>query len=236
MTHRLLHFGAPLATLLLLAGMSTADKLRIDPHEADAFHARAAEAIARMPISFGPRGEGWIKSGKDIPLAADAAGLLKPNAYLHRLYMSLAGRRSAELLLVQCRDTRDMQGHYPPICYPSGGCSITKGKSQTWKAGPLEIPGTEYVVTWPGPDNMSRTIRNFFVLPNGKMVRDMESVGAAAKDYQELVFGVTQIQILFEASVGEVERDRIFAELIGPNAGLIDTLRSGIPKQAEGMK
>ena len=233
MTRRFAHLAAPLATLLLLAGMSTADKLRIDPHEADAFHAQSAAAVARMPKILGSGARSWILNGKDIPLPDDAAGMLKPNAYLHRIYENLSTRRHAEILLVQCQDTRDMQGHYPPICYPSSGCSIDRGKPQSWRAGALSVAGTEYVVTWPRPDGSSSTIRNFFVLPSGKIVRDMDSVIAAAKDYRELVYGVTQIQILFDASVGEAERDEIFAELIGPNQGLIATLRDGLMKEGK---
>jgi hypothetical protein len=225
MFRSLIHLAAPFATALLLMGMSTADKLRIDPHEADAFHAKAALAIEKMPKILGSGSNSWYLNGKDIPLPTDAAGLLKPNAYLHRIYVN-PDHRHAEMLLVQCRDTRDMQGHYPPICYPSAGCSIDKGKPQTWLAGALSVTGTEYVIVW--PDKTNTTVRNFFVLPNGRIVRDMDSVIAAAKDYRELVYGVTQIQILFDASVGEAERDEIFAGLIGPNQDLIATLRKGI--------
>ena len=70
-------------------------------------------------------------------------------------------------------------------------------------------------------------IRNFFVLPNGRIVRDMDSVIAAAKDYRELVYGVAQIQLLFDASVGGAERDQIFAQWIGSNQDLITSLRDG---------
>ncbi len=220
-----IQFGAPLVTLLLLAGMTTADKLRIDPHESDGYHSRAAVAIAKVPKVFGTSNQTWFQTGKDILLPDDAAGMLKPNAYLHRLYMNPSTGRRVEILLVQCRDTRDMQGHYPPICYPSSGCSIDHGITQTWQAGSLSITGVEYVVT--RPNSQILIIRNFFVLPNGKIVRDMDSVVAAAKDYRELVYGVAQIQLLFDASVGEVERNQIFAQMMGSNQDLLGSLRSG---------
>ena len=89
----------------------------------------------------------------------------------------------------------------------------------------MSVDGTEYVITRPSGERT--TIRNFFILPNGKIVRDMESVNAAAKDYRELVYGVAQVQLLFDASVGGAERDQIFAELIGANADLVATLRKG---------
>lgn len=220
-------YAAPLATLLLLVGMTTGDKLRIDPHESDGYHANAAVAIGRVPKAFGSSNRTWYQTGKDILLPDDAAGMLKPNAYLHRIYMNPSTGRRVEVLLVQCRDTRDMQGHYPPICYPSSGCSIDRGVTQTWQAGALSLTGVEYVVT--RPNNQQLIIRNFFVLPNGKIVRDMESVVAAAKDYRELVYGVAQIQLLFDASVGGAERDQIFAQWIGSNQDMIAALRSGNP-------
>ena len=52
----------------------------------------------------------------------------------------------------------------------------------------------------------------------------MESVNAAAKDYRELAYGVAQIQVLFDASVGEAQRDAAFNGLIGANRRLIDGL------------
>ena len=70
-----------------------------------------------------------------------------------------------------------MQGHYPPICYPSSGCAIDGGAAHTWQTAGLSINGTEYVVT--NPKGERTTIRNFFVLPNGKIARDMISVNAA---------------------------------------------------------
>jgi hypothetical protein len=74
------------------------------------------------------------------------------------------------------------------------------------------------------------SIQNFFVLPNGKIVRDMEDVTAAAKDYRELVYGVAQVQLLFDAATERAERDRIFAQVIGSNRDLIETLRNGVPR------
>jgi hypothetical protein len=226
MVKRLIQLAAPLATVLLLLGMTTADKLRIDPHEADAFHARAAAAIHRLPRVLGSGPATWLAVGKDIPLPDDAEGLLKPNAYVHRMYLNPSTGRRVEVLLVQCRDTRDMQGHYPPICYPSSGCRIDGGSPQTWQAaaGLPGITGTEYVVDRPSGEQT--IIRDFFILPSGKIAPDLDSVNAAAKDYRELVFGVAQVQVLFDASVGEAQRDQIFAELIGPSRGMIEALRS----------
>ena len=165
------------------------------------------------------------------PAPADAEGLLKPNAYLHRVYINPVRDHRVELLLVQCRDARDMQGHYPPICYPSHGCQMPlPGNAEIWNVGnavkTVQIPGREYQVTFPGGQQIA--IRNFFVLPNGKMVRDMNDVTTAAKDYRELVYGVAQVQLLFDGKTNTADRNEIFAQVIGSNLGLIDMLRDGV--------
>ena len=220
MLKRLTPFAAPVLTAGLLLGMTAADKLRVDPSEADGFHTSAAAAVAAVPKEFGP-----FMSVGDIAPETDAAEMLKPNAYLHRKYYNFATGTAVEVLLVQCRDTRDMQGHYPPVCYPSHGCTMPAGVRHEWPTGAaLTVPGTEYSVTWPGGQRM--TIRNFFVLPNGKIVADMESVNAAAKDYRELAYGVAQVQLLFDASVGEAQRDAAFSSFVSANRRLIDALRT----------
>jgi hypothetical protein len=229
MLKKLSHLGAPFATVLLLAGMSTADKLRVDPSEADGFHAAAAAAICATPKEFGQ----WMAL-RDTPLPSDAAEMLKPNGYLDRTYFNYSTGRSVEVLLDQCRDSRDMQGHYPPVCYPSRGCQIAVIGRGNWSAGGLTIPGTEYTVTW--PNGQQTVIRNFFVLPNGRIVADMESVNAAAKDYRELAYGVAQVQLLFDASVGGAERDAMFSSLIGANRRLIEVLSSAANLAPKGSR
>jgi hypothetical protein len=230
MPSRLTSFAAPALTAMLLFGMCAMDKLRIDPHEADAFHLQAAAVISSMPRLLEVGRDSWF-ARKDLPLGDDAEGMLKPNAYLHRIYQNPVNGRQVELLLVQCRDSRDMQGHYPPVCYPSHGCQMTlpgdAHNSVVPMAGrSLSIPSREYTVIFPG--GQRRLIRNFFVMPNGSLVRDMESVSHAAKDYRELVFGVAQIQILFDPSVDSSAREQIFIELLGADPDLIPTLQSGI--------
>lgn len=218
MLKRIVKFAAPVLTAGLLVGMTAADKLRVDPREADGFHASAAAAIAATPKTFGP----WTAT-KEFALPTDATEMLKPNGYVHRMYYNFSTGHEVELMLVQCRDMRDMQGHYPPVCYPSHGCQMPAGVRGEWKAGGMTVPGTEYTITW--PTGYRQVIRNFFVLPNGRIAADMESVNAAAKDYRELAYGVAQVQLLFDASVGEAERDEVFGSLVGANRRLIDVLR-----------
>ncbi len=221
MIGKIVKMAAPALAGAMLLGMSSLDKLRVDRSEAASFHVAAERAVKAAPKVIGP----WY-AGKEIPLPSDAAEMLHANAYLHRPYANLVTGQSVQLLLVQCRETEDMQGHFPPICYRNAGCLINfPGDCATWRVGEgLEITGCEYGVTW--PNGARQYIRDFFILPNGKIVPDMEGVNAAAKDYRELAYGVAQVQLLFDASVGGAERDAIFSTLIGANRPLIDVLRN----------
>ena len=132
-------------------------------------------------------------------------------------------------MLVECRDPRSMVGHYPPICYPGQGWILQQASAQQWVVGDKVIPGTEYsfVGTIPASEDRAAekmTIRNFFVLPGGRMEKDMAGVDATVKNYRMLPYGVAQIQLLFDGSVALRDRDRIFAALIANNARLIDAL------------
>jgi len=214
-------FGAPILTVLLLAGVA-ADNLRVDPAEAEPFHARAARAIAASPKTFGD----WLFV-RDIPQPTDAEEMLKPNGYLDRLYLNWRTGHYAEVLLDQCKDSRDMEGHYPRVCYPSTGCAIDAFHAVTWAAGGLEIPGCDYTIRRPNGTTMF--VRDFFILPDGGMCRDMESVNASAKDFRQTVYGVAQIQVLFfDASVGVAQRDSEFATIVRAYRPVIDTLLHGL--------
>lgn len=218
--------AAPALACAVILAMTTLDKLRIDRHEADGYHQRAAAAVAAVPARIGS----WTSKEFEVPQSA--IDLLHANATLSRAYASNMGREVG-FLLVNCSDTRDMIGHWPPVCYKGQGWELPRTTPQTWSARGLSVPGTEYELTRtePGPNGpreRKMIIRNFFVLPDGKIVGTMDGVNAAAKDYRTMAYGVTQIQILYpDTRVASWERDEIFATLIGANAPLIEALRSG---------
>jgi hypothetical protein len=221
---------APALTVALLGGLVGFDKLRVDPSQAEPFLRQTAAAIAALPKDYGP----W-HTVADIPLRDDERRLLDVNAAVHRSYVNLRTGQAAEVLLVQCRDARSMQGHFPPVCYPSNGYQLRQlGGVQEWAIGhdgARKVPGIEYEIV--KPDGQAFVVRDFFVLPNGRYATDMTSVIAAAKNYQELVFGGAQVQVLFRATVPPHERDAIFSDVLAPYGDLLDTLRSAQLKDAK---
>jgi hypothetical protein len=184
-------------------------------------------------------------TGRDQPLPTAAQKLLRPNAVVSRTYEdnqkgelgAAAGReRSATLLIVQCRDSRDMLGHYPPRCYRSHGMEQKYAEPRDWKVGGMTIPGVEYGFEQKLVGQTYRTtVYNFFVVPGGKsnnpLRRDMDAVRDAAEDYQQRYYGAAQFQVVFQglssADLSRSERDEIFRTLIEPTIPVIRTLSSG---------
>ncbi len=232
----------PLLAASLLAGIVVEQSGHIKPTDVEPYHARAAEAIKAVPYLIGF----WYGHDKDVPAAAQK--LLRPNAILYRAYSyneaGASTRRSskASLLIVQCRDSRDMVGHYPPICYRAHGMTPERfpgchQRPETGVARQIEIAQTpieltEYRFTQLYQGQVSRTtVYNFFIVPGKGVVRDMKGVETAAEDYRQRYYGAAQFQVVFNslASVDltPAERDEIFATLMAPNLTLIQTLKSG---------
>jgi Protein of unknown function (DUF3485) len=223
MNSKIMSYAPPVVCGILLLGMTALDPMRIDWESAQPYQARARAAIAAVPLHIG------LWTGQDEIIQKDALDLLRPNATLQRRYVLPGTSFWADILIVQCGDTRDMLGHYPPICYPSAGWKKVRAEEQDWRTSGMTIPGTEYEFTKPrGDDQMDHLIvRDFFVLPSGTLARDKDALEHAAKSYQQLAYGVAQIQLIFDARTTARQRDAIFSVLVGANASLIDVMKSG---------
>ena len=47
-------------------------------------------------------------------------------------------------LLVQCRDARDLQGHWPPVCYRGQGWVQSAALPRSWEVQDLQVEGMQY--------------------------------------------------------------------------------------------
>lgn len=214
---------SPLLCLAVLAGMWTEAKARVQPADAEPYHQRAKAAIASLPYQI----NGWVGRDDEIPPAA--VKLLRPNYMVSRTYVDpLHISRSAGLLIVQCKDSRDMLGHYPPVCYPAHGMTTVSEEQRDWEIGDMTLPGTEYQFTRDdGVSKYRMVVYNFMIVPGVGVVRDMKGVERAAEDYQQRYFGAAQFQVTMNAEIPQYDRDRVFAALVGGNTKMIETLKSG---------
>jgi hypothetical protein len=223
--HSLLtRFAPPVLSLGLLAGL-LADKAWYHTPTADSepYHLQVAQLAAESPVHI----DDWV--GVDVPIPRAAFALLRPNVILSRRFETVGRGLSATFLLVHCRDARDMEGHYPPRCYPGQGWKQVAAEPMSWRVAGMDIPGTEYEFT---TETFSRSghlfIENFMVLPDGKLAPDIDGVVASAKDYRKKFFGAAQVQVVFDASVPPETRREVFETLVAAHAPLIEKIRTGV--------
>ncbi|HLL89119.1 MAG TPA: hypothetical protein VK324_07430 [Tepidisphaeraceae bacterium] len=224
---------APAICLALLGGMTYERSTRTTARDAAPYHARALAAVERLPyIIKGPTSQFIGKDvPKDDPATKSAIALLKPNAYLCRRFEefnTVPGRRerAANLLIVQCQDSRDMLGHYPKNCYPAQG--------HTPAADPvphrvtiegLDVNATEYHFTKTERGYTTRLcVYNFMIVPGHGIVPTIEAVQDVAEDYQRRNYGAAQYQVLMSSDVPREEREDLFRTLIAANAPIIRVL------------
>jgi hypothetical protein len=209
-------------TLLLLAGLTAETLSRPRPSDAEPYHQRVRQAADNIPKVIGE----WV--GSDISVPPAAVALLRPNVILHRRFVNSATRRVADFLLVQCRDARDMTGHYPPVCYRAHGWTPVSAKPIQWRIADRDIPGMEYdyTRTEDGQAN-SCVVSHLMILPSGRYVRDIVEIHNAAADYLRQFFGAAQIQIVVDSNVSAEERQAIVQTLLSANLPLLDAICSG---------
>jgi hypothetical protein len=222
--------GAILASPLLCLGVLTviaADNARhVKPHDAEPYHARAKVAIEHFPLYI-TGSDYWF--GHEVEQPAAAVKILHPNALISRRYTNHPRANGqfiwADLLISQCRDSRDMTGHYPPICYPSNGERLLTSLPVHLKAADTWIDGTEYQFqAKPGQGCERKSVYNFFIVPGRGVVPDIKDVREAAGDYERCYFGAAQFQVIIDADQPPEVRDEVFTTLIGADPGILKTL------------
>src|SRR5690606_34429817 len=118
----------PLAIGILLASLAIGGVDVAPVPGRDAYFERVATAVESTPYAIGD----W--RGEDEEVIQAARKLLRPNGMVQRRYVQPGGGGFG-LLVVHCKDVRDMEGHYPPICYPSQGWTADGRSSETITIG-----------------------------------------------------------------------------------------------------
>src|SRR5450432_2229925 len=201
----------PVISVFMLAGMLAEASTHIKPADADQHLADCRAAIDNIPTTIvGVTGNIWSGSDEQVPAAATQ--LLQPNKILSRHYVNhnvdnQNDMQNVQLLIVDCSDARDLQGHYPHNCYPAQGQDEISQQSRTWHLNDMDIEGIEYhfVGNEMGEDVV---VYNFFVTPaipgklvshpelNGVICRDINSVYTSGEDYQRRYYGAAEFQLV----------------------------------------
>ena len=235
--------AAPVVVALLLAAMAAESAAtRVRPAGADAYHAAAKRAVEAIPMRVGT----FSAQKEDAP--REAIALLKPNVIRCLKYADNDATRPhwqdrwASLLVDQCKDARDMNGHWPPNCYVNSGQEMVgEGRPRDWTVdggpgvGPVTIAGTEYAfrqVT--ATSSTSTAVYNFLIVPGQPAtLRDMPGLRKAAETYQQRFFGAAQFQLVMDGGLSRTDRDEIFTTLMAPCVPAIRTLMMTRPPRSD---
>lgn len=232
----------------MLIGMIAEAGTHVQPAVAEPHLARCRAAIAAFPVMVKGASGTWMGSEKEIP--APAIQLLHPNAILSRDYVNDETKTTVSLLIVNCKDARYLQGHYPPNCYPAQGMELIKtddhgtpqsGELRTWNLAQMDITGMEYHFAPKSPTDQERVVYNFFVMPrvpavtvshkelDGVICPDIGSVYTSGEDYQRRYYGAAEFQLVTGPRMTRQERDQAFLDLLSPNEKVIRTLENRDP-------
>ena len=187
---------------------------------AEGYHERVLTLARAAPKTFGP----WTGTANEIP--PSAVELLRPNATVSRNFVDAADGLSGQFLIVQCRDARDLAGHWPPNCYPSSGFTETGRTPTTWNVPGLDpIHGTTYRFERASLNGtLAMVVDNFLVLPGVGFVPDMAAVRAAGDDPTRRNFGAAQVQIVTQTGLTTEQRHAVFDQILAPHAELLNTI------------
>lgn len=220
MTRRILAIlVSPVLTAALLGAAAWENSTHVAPAAAEAYHQRVRDAASprALPTQIGL----WVGDDIDPPTAANR--LLKPNVILMRRFQHypLAGQAdlgSVSVLLVACKDVRDMLGHYPPVCYRGVGMVMEGQEARTWKIGELTLPGVEYrfAKEYRGI-RQEMVIYNFMVAQGQRAVPHMDALAATQKNYRQRLFGAAQVQVAFYSPLNvapATQRDEVMRQFL----------------------
>lgn len=208
---------APVLTLLVLVGgLALRQQSDMDPLAVESYHEQVRQAVAELPYRVGD----WI--GVDVPVPASAQKLLRPNAIFSRAYRNTRSGHEVSVVLVHCRDTRDMVGHFPPVCYPAHGWTDETNRAD-WES--LEDTRIYRFDRKNGDESRGIVVWSFFELPVVGRVADMESLRRLDEIRARKTLGAAQAQILFDSSVRDAEQKEVASEFESVLQPVLDRVR-----------
>lgn len=207
--------------VLVLLSAALPNRYTLDD-SAVAHKANVATAVEEVPWFIGA----WVGENWKVP--QEAQELLRPNAILSRSY-SRPGGPKVHVLLVHCGDSRDMQGHFPPVCYPSNGWVAVRpdGPDQaTLRVEDRELPVREYGFRLMHEQGMEERIRifNAFVLPDGMVTRNIDDINRQSERLAVSALGVAQLQVITDSRLSREEALEAAGEVLSGMSGLWEAL------------
>lgn len=218
-------FLAPALTIAILAGLGVHSLLRTRAADAEPYHLRVRTVAGELPLNFG----NW--TGRDVEVPRAAMVLLRPNVMISRSYSNKENGHNVHLLLVHCGDSHSMWGHYPPVCYSGQGWQMVSQTPRHTNVDGLMVPQMEYAFArnYSG-QSQEQVIYDLMLLPDGRIVLDMDSLLNAYKSYTRRFYGAAQMQLVFAADLPPEEREATVLEFLRVSRPLFDTILAGVKR------
>ncbi len=207
--------------VVLLLGLWWEGRGHVRPEDARAYHQAASSAVVSVPAQF----EDW--RGSEVSVPAPAQKLLHSSTIVARDYLNAERGLAGKLVVIYCKDVRDLQGHYPPVCYPGHGWTTGSAPEDVEiEVGGMRLALRRYEYHRDSFESEIRTIiYGFFVMPGRGVTRGMETVREAASDYRDRVFGAGQIQVVFTGGMLRSEEESVARELLEQVVPVIRTIQ-----------
>lgn len=192
---RLLNKAAPLvAVMVMLILPRLLPYHRADQESILARNAAVLSSFRSVPYRIGE----WVVGESEPEVPAAAVEILQPNVIFSRRYVNTNDRRWLSVLIVHCSDARDMQGHFPPNCYPANGWTLESQQEYAIPVRSRQMALQAYEFRrmrgWAQEERLR--VLNYFVLPNGETALAMSAVRELARRYSTSIQGVAQVQII----------------------------------------
>ncbi len=220
----IINFVAPLLSIVALMIFQVISWARPTPADAEPYHRRVLSVAQALNVS--QIGE-WV--GQDVEVPMQAQALLKPNVLISKRYYNQDRERVVNVLFVQCKDSRDLAGHYPKNCYPANGWRLSLEQTRDWDIGGKILQGMEYEF-----DMMRDHLRtdhllvdNILMMPGTEFPRDMVQFNRWSQSYERRYLGGGQIQVVFWGEWPQELHERVYEQFVQAYLPLIEAIRSG---------
>lgn len=211
--------GVVLGVLVVLGSAVAVGQALPDGDGAKGYHAKVRAAGAELPRQVG----NWSSLDTELPEAAVA--LLRPNVLISRQYTNDVTEASFSFLVVQCADARDMEGHYPPNCYPTSGWTSQGQQSSSLQIGELSANAMEYDFELRATDGVTRIhVVNLLLIPSDGFVTSMSSIRNLGGTVSDRYFGAAQVQFVFSGGWNRKDRLQAVQEMGVSLEPLIDVI------------
>ncbi len=220
--------AVPLLGLVLMLCMGFV--LSLPGHDTEALRVRTRQVVAafsRAPYRIG----NWV--GEDVEVPRGAIEILRPAAILSRRYSNVESGLVADLLIIYCNDSRDMEGHFPPVCYPANGWVASGTNTVSVEVADKTIPMRVYeflrIKGWRTESQLR--VFNVFLTPEGTTTTSFAEIRRVPFRRPYATGGVGQIQVI---TPGDWELHRsaaVCSELLTGMSQLLTDLAGGGQEQ-----